>query len=167
MQKKQLNQNSQQIWYRSDNKFQLCTEFRFLQSMHLAWTVWYTLNFHDMHAYLPKLDNHSKTCFKIYNPHLPPLPSLVEFASSAQNRILFTIVLLWYYAKFYFELENFFKTWVQCVKQSTFIYGNVTFLGYTMSCPLFFLFIEGVVILYFLLCISVFQLAYFSAKYFI
>lgn len=76
------------VW--SDNKPQICTEFRVLQSMHLAWTVSYTLNFLDFHAYLPELDNHSKTCVQICNPHLSPLPSLAEFEPS-QHRTKYSL----------------------------------------------------------------------------
>lgn len=58
-------------------------------------------------------------------------------------------LISWVCTKFCFKLKNFFKTQVKCIKQSTFLYGNLIFLGYTMLCPLFFLSIEGVVILYF------------------
>lgn len=98
-------------------------------------------------------------------------PPFISFALTswvwtkpAQNKILFRVAFLLCYAKFCFEPNKYFKTWVQCVKQNTFIYGYVSFLGYTMPCPLLFLFKEGVIILYFVVCISVFQLAYFSTK---
>jgi len=57
----------------------------------------------------------------------------------------------------YFELENFFKTRVQCVTQSAFTDGNSSFLDNTLSCPLFEDSIEGALTLYFVLCISTFQ----------